>query len=303
MQPESLPFQRSVEDEKRPSVPPQRMTWMPKSPEHAAEKSYARTVKRLGDFRGGYLNPGLWKETRYGYIRAAEALVHLVCATARVTSKSEVLDVACGTGTGILSIADKFAPKKIVGLDVSWPIVEIAWRKTAHHRAAGAVEIRHGTATRLPWAGPNFSHVVCVDGSRHFPSRERFFREAQRVLRPGGVLCLTDFLFVRQPATFAERMLVRVAGDLLPLDREAREDEETCRLKAMSSGYKNVTVRSIAADVLQGAENDLSRPDTFKALSRALGWFAAYGLLLARRALVSLHRRGVIDYAIIVAQR
>lgn len=303
MQPEPLPFQRPVEDAARLSVPPQRMSWMPKSPERAIEKSYARTVKRLGDFRGGYLNPGLWKEPRHGYVRAAEALVHLVCSTARVGTKSEVLDVACGTGTGILSIADKFAPRKIVGLDVSWPIVEIAWRKVAHHRATGLAEVRHGTAMRLPWAGPNFSHVVCVDGARHFLSRERFFREAQRVLRPGGVLCLTDFLFARQPATFTERMLVRIAGDLLPVDGEAREDGETCRMKAFSAGFKQVTFRSIAADVLQGAENDLTRPETFKALARALGWFTTYGFLLARRALVSLHRRGIIDYVVILAQR
>lgn len=303
MQSDPLPFQRPVADAARPSIPPQRMSWMPKSPERAAEAAYARTAKRLGDFRGGFLNPGYWKEPRHGYVRAAEALVHLACVTARIGSKSEVLDVACGTGTEVLSIVDRFSPRKIVGLDVSWPIVEVAWRRTAGLRESGVAEIRHGTATRLPWAGPNFSHVICVDGARHFTSRERFFREAQRVLRPGGVLCMTDFLFTRQPATFAERMLVRIAGDMLPIDREAREDEESCRLKGLGSGYKQVTTRSIAADVLQGAEADLARSETFKALARALGWFTAYGMLLARQALVSLHRRGVIDYVVILAQK
>ncbi len=303
MLPEPIPFQRSTPDAARPSVPPQRLSWMPKSPERAAEAAWARTVKRLGDFRGGYLNPGLWKEPRHGYVRAAEALVHLVCTTARVTAKSEVLDVACGTGTELLSIVDKIGVRKIVGLDVSWPVAEIAWRKTARQRESGIVEIRHGSAMRLPWAGPHFSHVICVDGVHLFPSRERFFREAQRVLRPGGVLCLTDFLFLRQPASFAERLLARIAGRLLPVDREAREDEDSCRAKVLAAGYKNVSTRSIAADVLQGAENDLSRPETFGALTRALGWFAAYGLLLSRRALVSLRRRGVIDYVVILAQR
>jgi len=40
--------------------------------------------------------------------------------------------------------------------------------------------------------------VFCVEAMFHFPSRQTFLAEAARVLRPGGMLAVTDIL-LRQP--------------------------------------------------------------------------------------------------------
>jgi ubiquinone/menaquinone biosynthesis C-methylase UbiE len=60
--------------------------------------------------------------------------------------------------------------------------------------AANTVIFCQGDACALPFANESFDHLVAVECVFHFPSREAFFKEVFRVLRPGRVLALSDFI-------------------------------------------------------------------------------------------------------------
>ena len=76
------------------------------------------------------------------------------------------------------------------------------WQLTAGRdrlREATAAPVA-GDAIRLPFAGETVDGIISVEAAFHFRSRKAFFAERYRVLRPGGVLSISDISAQRWPA-------------------------------------------------------------------------------------------------------
>ena len=61
-----------------------------------------------------------------------------------------------------------------------------------------------GDAVRLPIADQTVDGIISVEAAFHFRSRRAFFEECFRVLRPGGVLSMSNISIRRWPITPAE---------------------------------------------------------------------------------------------------
>jgi SAM-dependent methyltransferase len=93
-----------------------------------------------------------------------------------------VLELGCGTGNYIRALADA-AGCACWGLDRSGEMLR-------HARAhASDVTFSIGDAIHLDFAKESFDLVYSVDVIHHVDARDRFYREAYRVLAPGGRLC------------------------------------------------------------------------------------------------------------------
>jgi demethylmenaquinone methyltransferase/2-methoxy-6-polyprenyl-1,4-benzoquinol methylase len=103
---------------------------------------------------------------------------------------STVLDLCTGTADIAILLAARYEDLKVIGLDASPRMLEVARRKAAHLRER--VEFAEGDALALPWADGSFDGAVISFGLRNLESLEAGLREMRRVVRPGGFVCNID---------------------------------------------------------------------------------------------------------------
>jgi ubiquinone/menaquinone biosynthesis C-methylase UbiE len=114
-------------------------------------------------------------------------LYHHVAAEIDLTDK-DVLEVGCGRGGGAAYIHKYLRPRKMVGLDLADKSIQLC----KLHFAAPGLEFLTGNAEDLPFPKESFDALVNVESAVCYFSRENFFREACRVLRPGGYFLYAD---------------------------------------------------------------------------------------------------------------
>lgn len=142
---------------------------------------------------GFWCDPAKAEGTAADYGRAAEEMCQRVCAAADIGDWQHILDVGCGFGGSIASLNERFANMHLTGINIDARQIERA-RATIQPANNNILEFVHGNAMELPFADASFDVVMAVECIFHFPDRERFFVEASRVLKPHGILVVSDFV-------------------------------------------------------------------------------------------------------------
>jgi ubiquinone/menaquinone biosynthesis C-methylase UbiE len=122
------------------------------------------------------------RETWQENLRAIEAL--------NVGQKDRVLDVGCGHGRSLLELADRALGGKVVGVDSSELMIEIAARRNRSLIDTGCVELALASADSLPLPDNSFDKILCVHVLYFWKDLDTSLHEIARVLTPGGRLAL-----------------------------------------------------------------------------------------------------------------
>lgn len=119
-----------------------------------------------------YLGPVLF--TDYG-----ADLVRRVAAT----TPARVLETAAGTGIVTRLLRDALADAEIMTTDLNPPMLDVA---RAKFLPGERITFQTADAGALPFADGSFDAVACQFGVMFFPDKDKSYREAHRVLAPGG---------------------------------------------------------------------------------------------------------------------
>jgi ubiquinone/menaquinone biosynthesis C-methylase UbiE len=97
-----------------------------------------------------------------------------------------VLEIGVGLGTDFVRFAR--AGAQVTGVDLTPRSIELVQRRLELEGLDGEVLVADGE--RLPFPDGSFDHVYSWGVLHHTPDTEQAVREAMRVTRPGGTLCV-----------------------------------------------------------------------------------------------------------------
>lgn len=95
-----------------------------------------------------------------------------------------LLDVGCGGGHLLLTIAQRCPQLALTGIDLSADQIQRA--RLRAQRLPRHVRFDQGNALNLPYADEAFDCVISVTSIKHWPDRARGAAEILRVLKSGG---------------------------------------------------------------------------------------------------------------------
>lgn len=129
----------------------------------------------------------------------------------------DVLELACGTGLLTRRLRGRLQPSvRLVSTDVSRPMLGYARARLAD---VPGIEWREADAMALPFGDAEFGALACAFGAMFMPDKAAFFREARRVLRPGGSVLFS--VWNRIEENRHAQASARIIQSLFPGDPEA----------------------------------------------------------------------------------
>ena len=150
-----------------------------------------------------------------------------------------VLDIGCGTGGPSIVLARDLGAGRVIAIDVEAPLLARAAENAAAEGVADRIAFERVEPGPLPFGDESFDLVFSKDALIHIADKAAIYREALRVLQPGGAFVASDWLGGDNTAASADWQRYRALGHLDFTMATAAETEATMT----AAGFDRVSTR------------------------------------------------------------
>lgn len=241
-----------------------------------------------------YLNYGYSKGPGETYEQRQEQLCKAVFDAAGIQPKHTLVDVGFGSGEQDFLLAANYKFQALHGFNIARKQVEYASMR-AKQEGLRKLHFHHGQAEQLTLADSSADRVLAVECAFYF-DRPRFYAEAARVLRKGGLLVLADIAFHD-----SLKFVTKLGADL------ARVGTISENQRSWERHFETVRLESIRRNTLPGAQQTVwtilrwilkyFRPAQFKA------WKTLWNMAVSTQITAFGFRTGLIRYDLIVLRK
>ncbi len=191
---------------------------------------YDKLISQLGNSEYRFINYGYMAQEKLELDPAEQdrrnfiELYQQTLGDTDLTGK-DVLDVSSGLGGGALWISRRHRPASLVAMDLSTEAVNLCNEWYSDQRNLRFVV---GNSESLPFPDSSFDVIYNVESAHCYTNFGAFLQEVQRVLRPDGVFCWSDF--------------------------QNRDSMDSLRLQFSSAGFTTVNFEDITDGVIRSLE-------------------------------------------------
>jgi ubiquinone/menaquinone biosynthesis C-methylase UbiE len=159
----------------------------------------------------------------------------------RIEPDWHVLDIGCGGGQTVRSIAAMTPAGRVEGIDYAPASVAVTRETNGDLIASGRVTVRQGSVSALPFPDSSFDLITAVETHYYWPNLQSDLREVRRVLKPHGRFVIIAETFKGRHMDWLYRPVMRflLRATYLSVDEH--------RAALTEAGFSEVEVHTDAA--------------------------------------------------------
>lgn len=220
-----------------------------------------------------------------------------------LTHIHDILDIGCGPGGWVLDVAREYPEKQVVGIDISTLMVEYA-RYQAYIQGLDNISFRVMNALEpLDFRDSSFdmANVRFISGFMPSVVWPRFMQECLRIMRPGGVVRLTEPEYPLSNSLVVEKLgalltkAMQVAGQSFSPDGRHVGITPMLGRFLRDAGCQDIQKAAYVLDSSMGTEEHLSQYQNTMVFLKLVQPFIVKMELITQEEVDQLYQRALTE--------